>query len=68
MLLMTVLFTLFAVAAVGVAVGVLALIEVLFHVGGARLAVPAQPRVSPVAFDLETLRRSAQAEMFSQSA
>jgi hypothetical protein len=68
MLLMTVVFTLSAMVAVAITVGSLALIEVLFNPGQSPAAVPAQARVAPVAFDLETLRRSAQPELLSQSA
>jgi hypothetical protein len=65
---MTVLFTLFTLAAVAMTVGFLALIEVLFNLNRPRTDVPAQPRVAPVAFDLETLRRSVQPELLAQSA
>ena len=69
MLLMTVFFVLFAMLAVGVTVGVLALIEVLFSLTPSpRIEVEQPRRVTPVAFDVETLRRSAHAELMSQSA
>jgi len=68
MLLMTVLFMFAALAAVVIAVGFLAVIEVLFNLDSGRPELPAQPRVAPVAFDLEALRRSVQPELWSQSA
>lgn len=69
MLLMTVLFMLFAMAAVGITVAALAVIEVLFGLDTAPPARRPQPRrTAPVAFDLETLRRTAHTEWASQSA
>ena len=68
MLLMTVFFMLSALAAVMFAVGALALIEMLFNLDRTRPELPIQPRVAPVAFDVETLRRSVQPELLSQSA
>jgi hypothetical protein len=69
MLLMSVLFVLFAMTAVGVTVGVLALIEVLFGLNPSPRIEVEQPRlVTPVAFNVETLRRAAHAELMSQSA
>lgn len=68
MLLMTVFFMFAALAALVIAVGCLALIEMLFNLDQSRPELPPQPRVAPVAFDLETLRRSVQPELWSQSA
>ncbi len=69
MLLMTVFFMLFALVAVGLTVGVLALIEVLFGLNTSpRIEHPQPRRVTPVAFDVETLRRAAHTEWMSQSA
>ena len=68
MLLMTVFFVLFAMGAVGLTVGALALIEVLFDLNPSPPVAPEPQRVTPIAFDVETLRRSAHAELMSQSA
>jgi hypothetical protein len=68
MLLMTVLFVLFAMVAVALTVGALAVIEVLLDLSPPRPAGRTTRRVAPVAFDLDTLRRTARTEWASQSA